>query len=109
MGFVTIGFAFSLAPVAIASASAGVMEEVTGYRTPDGAKLEFIDLKGNAVRVEKDVTIFVKKTPEAAKQCGGISFWPTPAAQLGASFFSSEDALIVDPFTARVWFKLRQQ
>jgi hypothetical protein len=35
--------------------------------------------------------------------CGGISTWTVPAAQVGASFFIDEQALVVDPTTSRVW------
>jgi hypothetical protein len=36
--------------------------------------------------------------------CGGIGTWAQPAAQLGASFFARA-ALVVDPFSARVWVR----
>ena len=56
------------------------------------------------VRSEPGVTRFVKRTPPAARVCGGIGTWPQPAAQLGASFFAG-GSLVVDPFSARVWFR----
>lgn len=83
----------------------GVSEAVDAWRLPPGVALGFVGPSGRVVRSEPDVTLFVKRTPPAARVCGGIGTWPQPAAQLGASFFAS-GALVVDPFSARVWFRL---
>lgn len=82
----------------------GVSEPVDAWRLPPGSALGFVGPAGRVVRSESDVTLFVKRTPPAARVCGGIGTWPQPAAQLGASFFASA-ALVVDPFSARVWFR----
>ena len=71
---------------------------------PAGTALEFIGMNGQAVRREAQVTVFVKRPPREALVCGGIGTWQQPAAQLGASFFAS-GMLIVDPFSARVWYR----
>ncbi|MCK6393191.1 hypothetical protein [Zoogloea sp.] len=82
----------------------GVSEAVDAWQLPSGTALDFIGPSGRVVRSEPGVTLFVKRTPPAARVCGGIGTWPQPAAQLGASFFAG-GALIVDPFSARVWFR----
>ena len=82
----------------------GVSEPVDAWRLPPGTALGFVGPSGRVVRSEAGVTLFVKRTPPAARVCGGIGTWPQPAAQLGASFFAG-GTLIVDPFSARVWFR----
>ena len=82
----------------------GVTERVEAWGLPADAALEFTDAEGKAVRRFSDATLFVKHPPPAARACGGIGVWPQPAAQLGASFFA-DDALVVDPFSARVWIR----
>lgn len=84
----------------------GITERVDAYRLPAGTPLEFIGRSGQAVRSERDVTVFVKHPPREALVCGGIGTWSQPAAQLGASFFA-DGTLIVDPFSAQVWFRRR--
>ncbi|MCB1898585.1 hypothetical protein [Cognatazoarcus halotolerans] len=84
----------------------GITERVDAYRLPAGAPLEFIGGAGQAVRSEREVTLFVKRPPREALVCGGVGTWSQPAAQLGASFFA-DGALVVDPFSARVWFRRR--
>ena len=88
----------------LSTCQAGVSERVEAWSLPPGAALEFVAQDGRAVRRFADATLFVKRPPPAARVCGGIGIWPRPAAQLGASFFAG-DALIVDPFTARVWIR----
>ena len=82
----------------------GISERVDAYRVPAGTALECIGMNGQAVRREAQVTVFVKRPPREALVCGGIGTWQQPAAQLGASFFAS-GVLIVDPFSARVWYR----
>ncbi|MBL8451365.1 MAG: hypothetical protein JNK97_01345 [Zoogloea sp.] len=82
----------------------GVSEAVDAWQLPPGTALGFVGTSGRVVRSEPGVTLFVKRTPPAARVCGGIGTWPQPAAQLGASFFAG-GSLVVDPFSARVWFR----
>ena len=82
----------------------GVSEAVDAWQLPPGTALGFVGTSGRVVRSEAGVTLFVKRTPPAARVCGGIGTWPQPAAQLGASFFAG-GSLVVDPFSARVWFR----
>ncbi len=82
----------------------GVTERVTAWQLPAGAALEFVGASGQPVRRFADATLFVKQPPAAARVCGGIGTWPQPAAQLGASFFA-DGALVVDPYSARVWLR----
>ena len=96
------------ADLSLSTCVRGVREPVTAYRLAPPLALEFLGLTGSAVRSEPGVTLFVKNTPAAARSCGGIGTWSEPAGQLGASFFSSQDALIVDPFTQRVWWRPRR-
>ena len=56
--------------------------------------------------LKEAVTLFVKRSPAAARACGGIGTWTQPAAQLGASFVA-RGALVVDPFSQRVWLRPR--
>jgi hypothetical protein len=88
----------------LSTCQSGVTERVEAWSLPAGAALEFVAQDGRAVRRFADATLFVKRPPPAARVCGGIGIWPRPAAQLGASFFA-DNALIVDPFTARVWIR----
>jgi hypothetical protein len=88
----------------LSTCQAGVTERVEAWSLPRGVALEFIGADGSAVKRFADATLFVKHPPPAARVCGGIGIWPQPAAQLGASFFAG-DALIVDPFSARVWLR----
>jgi hypothetical protein len=85
---------------------AGVSEPVQAYRLAPGAAFAMVDGADVPVRAFSDATIFVKRTPAAAKACGGIGTWTTPAAQVGASFFVDAGALVFDPFASRVWIPL---
>jgi hypothetical protein len=96
------------ADLRLSTCVSGVREPVHAYRLAPPLTVEFLGLKGEAVRSEPGVTLFVKDTPAAARRCGGIGTWREPAGQLGASFFASQDALIVDPFTQRVWWRPRR-
>jgi len=85
----------------------GVAEPVEAYRLAPGRALEFID-EGDAVaRRYPGATIFVKRTPPAARGCGGIGTWTAPAAQVAASFFVDMGAIAFDPFASRVWVPAR--
>jgi len=88
----------------LSTCQAGVTEVVEAWSLPPGVALEFMGIEGGRVRHVEDATLFVKRTPPAARVCGGIGTWPQPAAQLGASFFA-KGALIVDPHSARVWLR----
>jgi hypothetical protein len=86
----------------------GVRERVAAYGLAPSVTVDFLGLTGEAVRSEPGVTLFAKDTPPEARRCGGIGTWSEPAGQLGASFFASQDALIVDPFHQRVWWRPRR-
>ncbi|MCB1915547.1 MAG: hypothetical protein KDG52_07515 [Rhodocyclaceae bacterium] len=90
----------------LSTCRAGVVERVEAWRLPEGVALELVAASGAVAQRVVDTTLFVKRPPPAARVCGGIGTWPEPAAQLGASFFA-RDALIVDPFSARVWIRPR--
>lgn len=88
---------------------AGVSERVEAWRLPAGTPFGLVDTEGRllprpAAPGGTAVTLFVKRTPPAAAGCGGIGTWAQPAAQLGASFVAG-GALVVDPFSARVWLR----
>ncbi len=76
---------------------AGVAESVEAYRLGPGATFAI------GPRTWSSVTVFVKRTPAAAKSCGGIGTWTAPAAQVGASFFVDLGVVIFDPFASRIW------
>ena len=86
------------------STCAGVSEQVLAYRLPPGKAVELVGSDGSAVRRMEAVTLFLKDSPAPARRCGGIGTWDRPAAQLGASFVNN-GALVVDPFSQRLWFK----
>jgi hypothetical protein len=95
------------ATLSLSTCVPGVRERVVAYGLAPPATVDFVDLTGQPARSEPGVTLFVKDTPPAARRCGGIGTWSEPAGQLGASFFASQDALVVDPFTQRVWWRPR--
>jgi hypothetical protein len=82
---------------------ASVAEPVKAYTLAAGRSLAWIDDAGAVARAWPGATIFVKDTPAAARSCGGIGTWTTPAAQLAASFFVDAGALIFDPYASTVW------
>lgn len=81
----------------------GVSEPVEGYRVEPGAALELIDDAGHVAVQFDDTVLFAKRTPEAAKVCGGIGTWEVPAAQIAVSFLADRDFVVFDPFASRVW------
>ncbi len=93
------------ASLSLSTCVPGVRERVTAYGLAPPLTVDFLGLAGRPVRSEPGVTLFVKETPPAARRCGGIGTWSRPAGQLGASFFASQDALIIDPFRQRVWWR----
>jgi len=84
---------------------AGVAEAVEAYALAPGAALDFVGEAGQSVKSFPTATLFVKRTPEAAKKCGGIGTWTVPAAQVAASFYVSFGLVAFDPFGSRVWVK----
>lgn len=83
----------------------GVSERIEAYKLGAGVAGGIVDTSGQLVQNKgRAITLFVKRTPAAAAVCGGIGTWAQPAAQLGASFVSG-GALVVDPFSARVWLR----
>jgi hypothetical protein len=88
------------------STCAGVSEPVEAYRLADGRAFEMIDVQGGRARTWGDATVFVKRTPAAARKCAGIGTWSVPAAQIGASFFTDMRVVVFDPIASRVWIGL---
>lgn len=86
------------------STCAGVSEPVEAY-TLSGSGLQLVNTSGAVARSFPDTVVFVKRTPDAAKSCGGIGTWTAPAAQMAASFFVDLGVLVVDPVTSRVWVR----
>ncbi|MBI2391227.1 MAG: hypothetical protein HYV09_16680 [Deltaproteobacteria bacterium] len=82
----------------------GVSEGVEAY-TLSGGAAELIDVSGSTARAYAGAVLFVKRTPPAAKVCGGIGTWTAPAAQLAGSFFVDAKVLVFDPFGSRVWVR----
>ena len=82
------------------STCVGINEPVEAYTLASGSTFDVgtVGHFGNAV-------IFVKRTPAAARSCGGIGTWSEPAAQIGTSFFRDLGKVVFDPFGARVWAK----
>jgi hypothetical protein len=81
----------------------GVTESVQGYRLAPGAALDFVAEDGTTPRTYPGAVVFVKNTPAAASQCGGIGTWTVAAAQVAASYFNDLGAIVFDPFGSRVW------
>lgn len=84
---------------------ADVSEPIEAWQLARGTRFGLQDVQGRLLpRSAGTVTLFVKRTPAAASVCGGIGTWAQPAAQLGASFVA-RGALVVDPFSQRVWLR----
>ncbi len=66
-------------------------------------EVDFLTQGGTTARHDTTLTIFAKDNIPAAAGCGGIETWTVPAAQLGASFLVSAQAVVFDPLTSRVW------
>ena len=80
---------------------AGVAELVEAWRVSEPLRIET-----SAAPISLDnVVLFVKRTPPAARVCGGIGTWDAPAGQLAASLHAELGALIVDPYSSRVWMR----
>ena len=81
----------------------GVDEPVKAYTLAAGVTFDFVGAGSSVARSYASAVIFVKETPAAAQDCGGIGTWTVPAAQVGASFYVDMGALVFDPFGAQVW------
>lgn len=83
----------------------GVSETVLAHRLPSDAPLAFTTSLASAVGLVSfdDAIIYLKDTPAAARSCGGIGTWSTPAAQLGVSFAADLGLVVFDPLSARLW------
>jgi hypothetical protein len=92
------------ADLTLSSCVRGEAERVLAYRLSAGSAVELVGSDGNAVRRLPGVTLFLKDSPAAIANCGGIGTWSEPAAQLGASFVN-DGTLVVDPFSQRLWFR----
>lgn len=86
---------------------AGVAEPVEAWRLAPGVVFELVDESGAAARSERAAVLFVKRTPAAARRCGGIGTWTAPAAQVAASFYVDAGVVVFDPFASRVWINAR--
>ncbi len=91
--------------LALTTCVVGVSEPVEAYTLARGARLELVGTDGTVARSWSSVAVFVKRTPAAARRCGGIGTWTAPAAQMAASFFAEMGALVFDPISARVWVR----
>lgn len=87
------------------STCAGVSEPVEAYTLAAGKAAALVDEDGNDAFSAADATVFVKRTPAAARRCGGIGTWTAPAAQVGGTLFARVGTTVFDPFTSRVWVK----
>jgi hypothetical protein len=87
------------------STCAGIAEPVEAYVLAPGTTLALVDEVSADAMTTGDATLFVKRTPVAARRCGGIGTWTAPAAQLGAAFFARLRTVVFDPYTSRVWVK----
>jgi hypothetical protein len=81
----------------------GVVEAVQAWRMRAGEAVELIGEAGDAARRYPDAIAFLKDTPAAARQCGGIGTWSEPGAQLGVSFVARGGRAVFDPWSSRVW------
>ena len=81
----------------------GVSQSATAYRLATGAAFALVTDGGQAARSYSQAVIFLKSAPAAAAECGGITTFSTPAAQLGASFYVDMGRVVFDPFGATVW------
>ena len=83
----------------------GVNETVLAHRLPADAPLAFTASLTSAAGLVSfaDAIIYLKDTPAAARSCGGIGTWSTPAAQLGVSFTADLGLVVFDPLSARLW------
>ena len=78
---------------------------VEAYALATGQTLALLDTDGDVARDFTTVAVFVKRTPPAARSCGGIGTWTAPAGQLASSFFADLGVLVFDPDSARVWVR----
>jgi hypothetical protein len=85
----------------------GVAEAVEAYTLAAGASVELVGEKGRPAFGTPTATIFVKRTPPSARECGGIGTWTVPGAQVGATFFAAMGPIVFDPFGSRVWVRSR--
>lgn len=92
---------FSERDLTLTTCVPGVSEPVEAYRLSSGA-LGWVAADGSFARSFEDVTVFLKRTPEAARRCGGIGTWTEPGAQLGASFLAGS-RIVLDPERGEVW------
>lgn len=91
--------------LALSTCVVGVSEPVEAYTLAPARTLDFVDDRGAAARRYPGATLFVKRTPAAARSCGGIGTWTAPAAQVAGSFFVDFGVVAFDPFAARVWLR----
>jgi hypothetical protein len=85
-----------------------VNEPVLGYRLAPGISFDFVGVGAAVVRSYPGAVIFVKDTPAAAQDCGGIGSWTVPAAQVAASFYNDMGIIAFDPYHEQVWIPTNQ-
>lgn len=83
----------------------GVSEPVEAYTLASGVAAELVTASGTVARRHPSAVLFVKRTPSAAKSCGGIGTWSAPAAQVAGSFFVDAGVVVFDPFAGNVWMR----
>lgn len=81
----------------------GVGQSLEAYELATGVSFGLGGVANAPARSYAGATIFLKGNPAAAVECGGISTWSVPAAQLGASFYVDMQTVVFDPFGAQVW------
>jgi hypothetical protein len=84
-----------------------VSETVTQYVLDDDTAAEIMGTDGQPAQIYTKLNLFLKESPLRAKSCGGIGTWDKPGAQLGASFVTENDAVFIDAYSSRMWFKRR--
>jgi hypothetical protein len=87
------------------STCSGESEPVEAYTLAAGAAVDFVGELGRIVKSFSTATLFLKRTPESARKCGGIGTWTVPAAQVAASFLVAFGLVVFDPFGSRIWVK----
>lgn len=90
------------ADLALSTCVPGVTESVPAYRVAAPHAAELVDRRGTAHPIS-GAWVFLKDTPSAARSCGGIGTWSSPAAQLGVSVVARQ--AVFDPGRAAVWLR----
>lgn len=84
----------------------GALTRNEAYILPAGHPLELVGIDGKAVVTVPDATLYLKTAATETRACGGIAFFPGPAAQLGASIVADAKRMVIDPHQGIVWLPL---